>query len=366
MIDVRRFKPFCQIALALVAVATALNVALAVLSNTPVLGWLPTTMAGVGYLEDSRSRVDAAIKEHRTGDARDYRLAAVVGISNVRQGVELSVVAQAAGPKWRFIGLAGAGLGVDDVEPYAKLLLASELRPEVVVLGLGLYQLVDSRPRRGSVNVSMLEYFRRGDLRNAATELRNSVWVYYRRQDINVVVQGGLLNLRSRLFNQFGVQLSESEAAQRTPWREMMRSDWPDHFSQATLREEEQFFADLGMFERATYENSPKAMATFVQLVRQFRDKRANVILVLMPEHSTMQRRIPVEAWDIVQAQLKAAFPDEPPPALDFRKAIGDTGFVDLAHLNRRGSAEFSRQLATALREIWPTHSRRGPGERAN
>ena len=29
------------------------------------------------------------------------------------------------------------------------------------------------------------------------------------------------------------------------------------------------------------------------------------------------------------------------PPILDFRKAVEDSGFVDLPHLNRKGSLEF-------------------------
>ena len=362
MVSVARFKPYFQIGLCLGALAVALNGALTALSFTPVLGWLPKTMAGVGYLEDSRSRVEGAVREYRDDSfARANKLAAVVGISNVREGVELGVVAQSAGPEWRFLGLAGAGLGIDDVIPYANLLLTSDLRPSVVVMGFGLYQLVDTRPKPGATQVNALQYLRRGDLRNFATEVRNAIWIYSRHQDISVAVQGGLLGLRSRLFNTFGVELSDSEKRQRTPWREMMKSDWPEHFSRATLGEEEQFFTDLGIFERSTYQNSPKAMGMLVQLIKQFRERHAEVILVLMPEHSTMQRRVPAEAREIVEGRLHDAFPDSPLRIMDFRKIVGDEGFVDLAHLNHRGSRQFSQTLAKELAEVWPNQSAKTP-----
>jgi hypothetical protein len=364
VISVTRFKPYFQIALCLGVLAVVLNGALTALSATPVLGWLPRTMAGVGYLEDSRSRVEGAVREYRDDSfARANRLAAVVGISNVRQGVDLGVVAQSAGPEWRFLGLAGAGLGIDDVVPYANLLVTSDLRPDVIVVGLGLYQLVDSRPKPGATQVTALQYLRRGDLRNFATEVRNSIWIYSRHRDISVAVQGGLLGVRTRLFNMFGVELSASEKRQRTPWREMMKSDWPEHFSRSTLGEEEQFFSDLGIFQESTYQNSPKAMAMLVRIIKQFRERQAEVVLVFMPEHSTLQRRVPAGAWDIVQDRLKKAFSDMPPRTMDFRKAVGDDGFVDLTHLNRHGSLEFSQELAKALAEVWPHQSAKTPSQ---
>jgi hypothetical protein len=135
----------------------------------------------------------------------------------------------------------------------------------------------------------------------------------------------------------------------------MIKSDWPLHFSAATLREEEEFFADLGVFEIETYRQAKYAPAALIRLVQQFRERRAIVVILLMPEHSTLARQIPAEALDVFQHHLSEAFGDSPPPVLDLRRSIGDDGFVDLVHLNRSGSGEFSRLLAGRIQRTLPT-----------
>lgn len=354
MIDLSRLKPHCALAFWLGAMVLAVNVVLSALATTPILGWLPRTVTGTGYLEDSRRRVELAVQQYRDGsvDSNDH-LVAIVGISGVRQGIELSVLAKSATPDWHFLGLGGAGLGIYDVAPYANLLLSSELRPDVVVLGIGVYQLLDTRPKPGSTTLGVLDYLRRGDFRNTATAIRDSLWVYSRRQDINLTVQSSVLKARAELFRLFRVALLESDVEKQSPWREMIKSDWPDHFSAHTLQEEEQFFADLGVFDRATYENAPKATSTFVGLIENFRRRGSNVVVLLMPEHSTLQRRIPPEAAEIVRRNLQSHFPANL-PILDFRQSIDDGGFVDLAHLNRRGSLQFSSLLAKSMSALLP------------
>src|SRR5258706_5628795 len=172
-----RVKPYVQIALWLGVLVIAINAVLSALAATPVLRWLPKTVSGNGYLEDARARVSEASEEYRNGRLKpDNHLGAFVGISNVRQDINLGVIADGAGPEWRFIGLAGAGLGMGDIARHADVLISSDLRPDLVVLGFGLQQLVDTRPKPGAVNVGGVEYLRRGDRRNAATGLPDSVW----------------------------------------------------------------------------------------------------------------------------------------------------------------------------------------------
>lgn len=352
---VSRIRPYLQIALALAVLCVALNAALSALTRTPILGWLPRTVTGTGYLEDSRDRVASAAQAYREGRVPGSpHLGAVIGISNVRQGIDLSVINGRAGGDWRFLGLGGAGLGIFDVARYADVLLSSDLRPDLVVVGFGLHQMVDSRPKPGSVNVGLTDYLRRGDLRNAAIVLRDSVWVYSRRQDVNLTVQAAVLDARAWLFKRFGVELPQPAGQDRSPWRNMMRSDWPEHFSAASLKEEEQFFRDLGVFELPTYQEAPKANAALIDIIERFHARGSDVVLLLMPEHSTLWRGVPADALPLLQSRLQAHFAAKTPAILDFRKAIDDDGFVDLAHLNRRGSEQFSGMMATALRELLP------------
>ena len=355
MILASRFRPYVQMALCLGILCVAINAGLTALNATPLLAWLPRTVTGTGYLEDSRDRVASAAKEYREGRVQgSAHLGAIVGISNVRQGVDMSVISEGAGADWRFLGLGGAGLGIFDVARYADVLLSSDLRPDLVVVGFGLHQIVDTRPKPGTTNIGLMGYLRRGDLRNSAIAVRDSVWVYSRRQDVSLTVQAAVLDARAWIFQRFGVELARPAGDNRSPWRNMMRSDWPEHFSSATLSEEEQFFRDLGVFELTTYQNAPKATAALVDVVERFHARGSDVVLLLMPEHSTLWRGIPSEALPLLQAHLQQRFSSKTPAILDFRKAIDDDGFVDLAHLNRRGSEQFSGMMATALHELLP------------
>jgi hypothetical protein len=355
MTALRRLKPYCQIGLWLVVFLGAVDLALTGLTATPVLSWLPKMVAGAGYLEDNRERVSNAVREFHSGQLPAEHVGAIIGISNVRQGVDVGVMTAAVGADWRFLGLGGAGLGISDIRQYSDLLLATDLRPRVVLIGLGLHQLVDTRPRPAAARVGAVGYLRRGEWRNAAGEIRSSSWLYSRQQDVSLTVERALLDMRAGLFSRWHVNLPRHEADHRSPWRDMLKSDWPDHFSAATLVEEEKFFRDLGVFQISTYTNSSKATSALIDICGRFRERGARVVIVLMPEHSTLSGQIPTEALQLFETRLNNASPDGAPPILDFRQSLDDSQFVDLVHLNKGGSARFSRTLGERVRRYLST-----------
>jgi hypothetical protein len=353
MYKLARLKPLCQVACWMILMSAAVNVTLTALDATPVLGWLPKTVTGTGFLEESRARVAQAVEEYRTGRIpANQQLATIVGISNVREGIDLGVLSSGVGEEWRFLGIAGSGFGMDDVGRYADLVLSSELRPDVVVVGFGLHQLANALPGRGFRKVGLAGHLRNGNMRQAAISVRDAIWSYSRRRDVRVTVEAGALDLRAWLFARFGVDVAPTD--DRSPWREMVRSDWPDHFSDATLRAQEQAYAEYGLFELGTYENSRKNFAILLNIVDQFRRQRTKVVLVLLPEHSRLSGRIPSQAKDMLHAHLRERFAADAPPVLDFRHAVDDGGLVDLPHLNQKGRVEFSRKLADGIRAFLP------------
>jgi hypothetical protein len=241
-----------------------------------------------------------------------------------------------------------------NVGEQAGVLFASELRPDLVLVGIGPNQLVDTRPKPGSLQQGFLDSMMRGDLRNAAIAIRNWFWFFERRQDVSLSVEAGLLDARAMMFRSLGTQLQESDAGHHSPWREMIKSIFADHFSEATLKEEEQFFADLGVFDRETYINSPKAPATLVHVVRDFRERGAVVVIVLMPENSRLRKRMPAGILDAVTTPLQQAFGTDMPPLLDLRDSVEDEGFVDLTHLNQTGAARCGRLIGAKIRDFLP------------
>src|SRR5262245_47364486 len=139
-----RLASVLQIGFSVSVCVLLVNVILHGLESTPVSAWLPKAISGTGFLEDNRRRVADAAEELKSDP---HPLAAVIGISNVREGINLEIMSEAAAaPDWRFLGLGGAGLGVEDISEHAAVLLKSDLRPRLVIIGFGLHQLVDSKP----------------------------------------------------------------------------------------------------------------------------------------------------------------------------------------------------------------------------
>lgn len=355
MISLIRFRPYLMIAGWLLALLVVVNGSLHLLDATPVLDWLPKATAGTGFLEDNRQRVEGAQREYEEGRVKPgEQLCAIVGLSNVREAVPLKVVSEEAGLACRYLGLGAAGGGMPDVVPQARLLLESELRPDLVLLGIGPHQLLDTRPKPNALQMSFLESLRKGDFRNAAIAIRNDSWFFARRNDISITLENHLLDARAALFRAFGVHLQEAAADRRSPWREMIRTIFAEHFSEATLREEEQFFQGLGAFDRETYTNATKAPTILIQLVRDFRAHGAVVVVVLMPENSRLRQRMPPNVLEVVSMPLHRAFGEDMPPILDLRDAVEDSGFVDLAHLNPAGSALCGHLIGAKIRNYLP------------
>ena len=170
---------------------------------------------------------------------------------------------------------------------YADLVLESDLRPDVVVLGLGLHQLVDPRPGAPAAadDAGIAGATRQGNFRTAAVLIRNSSWIYSRQRDVSVTVEGGLLEWRARLMTFFGVPLSEGESRKLSPWREMVRMDWPDHFSAGDDRR------PGGIARRAPASSTSRATTAHRSRSnhsrgssRRFNGRARKVVVVLLPE----------------------------------------------------------------------------------
>jgi hypothetical protein len=331
-----------------------LNVVLHGLEATPALSWLPKAVSGTGFLEDNKLRVSAAFEDVSTSH---QPVATIIGISNVREDINLAVLSEAAqAPTWQFLGIGGAGLGIRDLAEHAQIVLDSDLRPRLVVLGFGLHQLVDLKPGAAAGpggppvtgRAGILDYLKRGDLRNVASSMRAWLWFFSRRQDVAIAADKALLAAREWTFKQGGVKLPRPKDGATNPYREMIKSGWPEHFSTGTLKEEEAFLEGLGAFDATAYQKATTSPTQLAGLVNDFEQRGAHVVLLLMPDHPVVQRRIPVDAraaLDRVLAQAREA-----PSVLDFRNLIEDPeGFVDLVHLNTRGSAIFSTAAGKAL-----------------
>ena len=187
------------------------NLLLYLLSSSFLLAWLPDRQTGVGFPLDYQQRVEAAEKAYRTGAVRaDKRLGAIVGISNIREAVDIDLLNQQLGKGWRFMGVAGAGAGAFSVAENARILEQSTLRPDLVLVGSAPLQFLDSL-LPGDLAPAPTP---RQRVKQAATSV---AWLYSRRDDVSVSTEQALLEARAKLFRAFDVRLPTTDS--RSPWR---------------------------------------------------------------------------------------------------------------------------------------------------
>jgi hypothetical protein len=153
--------------------------------------------------------------------------------------------------------------------------------------------------------------------------------------------------------------------AHRSPWRALIASDWPEHLSEASLDEEFRLYGNLGVYELQTYKEATKSPRLLVEMIEQFRAKGAEVVLVLLPEHSRFRQAVPAEALDVLRAFLAQHLGGDVPPILNYRDTIPDEGLADLMHANAKGRELFSRRLGKDLPRYLARHPpRMGEGRR--
>ena len=339
--------PLTKIGAWLVFWAIAVNLALYSLSATSLLKWLPDRQTGVGFALDNQQRVEGAEQEYRNGSVRpDKRLGAIVGISNIREAVDLDLLNQQLGRQWRFIGIAGAGAGASSIVDNARILEDSALRPDLVILGSAPLQTLDkllpgafSPPApSGRARLKIL--------------VKQLVWMNARRRDVSVSTERALLDARSELFGLFNVQLATPDT--RTPWRSMLRVMGAERFPDRVFRDGVVWARSIGAFDRGAYERSHVAPEMLANTVRQLASKGSRVIVVLTPEHSLLRSREPNDIVEYLRTRLRRESGVRNLEVLDYRNAIADDGFTDLVHLNTNGSKRFTPMLVRDIsRKRW-------------
>jgi len=337
MVDLTRLRQILVILGLLLVSLIGANVVLTVVSAA-FPGWLPHQFFGVDFIADNRQRAVAAAARVRTGAVDEKEIVLVLGLSSASEGIELAALDARAGGTTRVLGLCGAGRNMQEVALYAEPLLESGVRPGRVVFAISPFHLMDPPPFREGFWNNLRQ-------RQTLVELLG-FWLPLRRGDVKHVVEVAVLEARARLWDALGVRVEESGA---DPWREIVRmglhqarteEEWSAKVEQYGLR---------GYYDPASYARSHAQAETLVTLIRRFRERGADVEIVLMPEHSSLRERVPPEALATLYAALAQAFGERAPPVIDLRDASPDGDFTDISHLNADGRRALGPVLAAAL-----------------
>jgi hypothetical protein len=295
--------------------------------------------------------VEGAVDAYRSGKVRaDKFLAALVGISNMREAIDLGVLAGTAGPQWRFIGVSGAGAGAPSIVEHSSLILESDLHPDLIVLGIAPLQMLDTLIGANAAEPEGAAAPEIPVQQRAREAIKSSMWPLARRRDVAVSTERALLDLRRRLFETFRVELETVDT--RSPWRAMLRVMGSERYSTKVLMGNLEWAQSVGTFDARAYREGSLAAEQIGTTIRRFQDGGTTVLVILTPEHSWLRSREPEGVARYIQTRLRQTSGNPDLQLVDYRAALTDDEFVDLSHINSTGSRRFSRLLGKDLANL--------------
>lgn len=342
----RRFIPLVSVGVVLGAWLVAFNVSLSAMDQGRLITWLPDRTSGIGYLLESKQRVDGAEAYLKSRPASaEPPLIAVIGISDVREGTRLEILSQKTGYRFRFIGVAGAGAGFGSVEEQAQLVLNSSLRPAAVIIGVSPMQMVEVQDfEQGAARVAAAN---NGDVVNIAkAKVREALWFVQRRSDVVGWLDRNLLSVKTAIRESLG-QTATTDP--RSPWRPLLRTLKAEHYPEAVLRRGLVVIEASGGTQIGTLERSKAPFSAAGSLIKRFGDQGAHVIIMVMPRHPWLEAIVPPSADQLIASRLRDASGDKDLTFLDYSNAVSESGFIDLVHLNTVGGEAFSKRLSEDL-----------------
>ena len=339
----------------IVASFIMLNVLFGSLEKTAVLRWLPDGQTGVGFLTESKQRINSAEAAYSSGAVSTNRyLGAIVGISNVREGVSVGSLNRTLSQRWRFLGVAGAGAGAPSIAEQAKLLLQSKLRPDLIILGISPLHLLDPLvdPVRSRAIASRAP--QPGTVQLIKNEVRQLLWLVGRRNDLRTWADRQLMDARSVFQSATG--LDETKQDTRSPWRPMLRTLAENSPTNEVLDSGVLWARSFGAGSLMAYKDSILGPKVAGEIIRTFQTRGACVIIVMMPEHSRLRELAPTEIAALTEARLRKESGQPNLIVLNYRASITDNGFIDLVHLNGKGSEALTSHLSATIKDFSIEH----------
>jgi hypothetical protein len=355
MRPIRILMPLAYPAAWIVAFLFVINLTLLSLDKTALLRWIPDRQTGAGFLAESKQRVTAAESAYASGAVpADHYLGAIVGISNVREGVDIDVLTQALGERWQIIGVAGAGAGSPSIAEQANLIFQSSLRPDVIVLGISPIHMLDTLvdPERSSAIVANTPP--PNPIQRLKSEVSRLTWLVGRRNDLRAWSDRKLMDARTAIQSFAG--MDEAGQDSRSPWRPMLRTLAETSPTDERLSQGLAWARSFDASNIRAYQDSVLGPRVAGEMIRRFDARGACVVVVMMPEHSLLRKLEPDEVAFYSEARLRQVSGKPGLVVLDLRAAVPDGQFIDLVHLNRKGSELLSAELAAKILRISIDH----------
>lgn len=347
-----RFWPLLVIGLP-IALALALwnhllgSVYYAMAPNKVVLDFLdPNRQAALG-------RRLVTIRATRAEQAQTLPIGVLIGQSTVREGLDIDHFDAHTPDRLRWLNLGASGGSLLQLRYYAQPLLASDLGPAIVVVGLHSQWLAELAPQAedqrvrlaagrglGAVLDLMWGWRERNTLRNLTTIALGAAR--------GKLLRSAGLPLEHQLLPDRGLGFADDGKPPESPWR-APRKYLALHADDGHLGRMRDLGDSYGWFRPDSYPSDGSEADALRALLPRLETLAGRVVVVQMPEHSSLRDAIPPRATTILQAIVGAASRTDRITLIDHRHAIDDRLFYDAAHLNREGRAAYSSYLAQEL-----------------
>lgn len=305
----------------------------------PDLLWVPKQFFGVDFVKENYQRVQGAKSYYRDPlHNHNASLVVILGLSSVSEGVSIRQLQMNARDRadndTQFLSLSGAGRNFKEIDIYAEPLLKSALNPTLVILAINPFHLMDPPTKQLDLWVVLREI---PPLHILAG------WFITKRNDLRHLVDMKVLKLRTSLFGWLDNRVDEKGLS---PWREstfmgilplQTTEQWKNKLNE---------YGKRGYNNIKNYQHSRQQTIVLDKLLTSFGEKGSKVVIVLMPEHTSLYQSVPKNAMQTLVGQFGERLSTaHPPKIINMRQAIPDSGFNDISHMNKNGREIFTNML---------------------
>lgn len=334
IVDPARYRSLVHVVAGVLGVLVAIDVALRLALGITPAALLRTSFLDAGNHERVAGRVSAVIAE---GD-RAGPIAVIIGSSSAHDGFAAAELGAADPTHRRWLNLATTGSSFDELRYTFGPLFASGLDADLLVIAIHpgwlAGRMVDD-PALDGILISK-------------TAPRTS-WLLFNRGLVNSRARRALADLREwLLLGQLGVPFDGVYPPSREPWRDSPRTDgaWDAKFAGHQM----ETWQRKRWFEASWFARADEEVEAAADVVAAAQRTAKRVVVVLMPESSTLRAAMPAEAEAAFRRALARLA--APPPVLDLRAAIPDELFKDHIHLGGRGAQLLSAMMPDRIAEL--------------
>ncbi len=293
------------------------------------------------------------IRDAHARTVQPLPIGVLIGQSTVREGLDIDRFDAHTPNRLRWLNLGASGGSFLQLRYYAQPLLASGFEPEVVVVGLHSQWLAELAPQAESQRVRL-------EAGRGLGAVLDHLWGWRERNSVRNLMTIGQGTARAKLLRAAGLPLENQLLPGRglafaadgkppdSPWRAPRKYLAP-HADEGHLGRMRDLGESYGWFRPDSYRADGSEAGALRSLLPRLEALAKRVVVVQMPEHSSLREAIPANATALLRTIVDESTRPDRVRLLDHRAAVDDQLFYDAAHLNRDGRVVYSTYLAQEL-----------------